>query len=194
MPRLRIHDIALVGGSKKCYKISSMARSYARAFSSRRGCCFWCSHYIQGNAEVRNICYAKSRLCLGLARLRRQHECNKLILPRNSSISTKKNHIYITTYANQTNAIIKVLEGNNLLGKFEFTCIPPAPEGVGECAFASTSTQQEVQFAIEQANQWLESNQLDGDAKLKDKMKQVADPTIASMHSGGKGPRIDEVD
>ena len=60
----------------------------------------------------------------------------KVLIPRNTTIPTNKEHIFTTHFNNQTNILIHVYEGerqttrdNNLLGKFVLE-IPPAPAGL----------------------------------------------------------------
>lgn len=60
-----------------------------------------------------------------------------VVIPKNTTIPTKKTKIYTTAEDNQTSVWIKVYQGerriareNRLLGEFELSGIPPAPRGV----------------------------------------------------------------
>lgn len=59
------------------------------------------------------------------------------MIPRNTTIPTKKSQIYSTAADNQTVVSIKVFQGeremaldNKLLGNFDLSGIPPAPRGI----------------------------------------------------------------
>ncbi len=60
-----------------------------------------------------------------------------VVIPRNTTVPTRKTKIYTTAEDNQTSVLIKVYQGerpiaseNRLLGQFELSGIPPAPRGV----------------------------------------------------------------
>ncbi|CAA0832126.1 Probable mediator of RNA polymerase II transcription subunit 37c [Striga hermonthica] len=107
-----IHDVVLVGGSTRIPKAAVLSGI--------------------GNDKLRDIVLLDvTPLSLGV---NTAGEVMSVVVPRNTTIPTQKDHRFTTHEDNQTAADIMVYEGerarstnNNLLGKFILNGIPPAP-------------------------------------------------------------------
>jgi L1 cell adhesion molecule like protein len=142
----KVDEIVLVGGSTRIPKIQQLLRDYfngkelCKAINPDEAVAYGAAAQAailtgEKDKELQNVVIVDViPLSLGIETAGGQMTN---IIPRNSSIPTKKSQVF-STYSDQQKSInVRVFEGeraqtahNNLLGQFDLDGIPPAPRGV----------------------------------------------------------------
>ncbi|CUA72333.1 heat shock 70kDa protein 1/8 [Rhizoctonia solani] len=148
IPRDKVDDIVLVGGSTRIPKIQSLVseffggRQLNKSINPDEAVAYGAAVQAavltgQTSEKTQNILLLDvAPLSLGVAM---QGDVFGVVVPRNTPIPTNKSRVFTTVEDNQTTVTFPVYEGertqcrdNRLLGEFELTGIPPMPRGQAE--------------------------------------------------------------
>ncbi len=146
MSKNQIHEVVLVGGSTRIPKVIELLKEFFNGKEPNRsinpdeavayGAAVQAAILTGDSSEQLGACVLLDVAPLSLG-IETAGGVMTVLIPRNTTIPTKKSQVFTTYSDNQPGVCIQIFEGerqmsrdNNTLGQFNLNGIPPAPRGV----------------------------------------------------------------